>query len=82
MMKEQDVRQWIAGYIAELLDLAEDDIKPDREFQEYGLDSADAIIIGGALEERFDTEIDATLFLRNDNIDRLIADLARSGLLE
>jgi phthiocerol/phenolphthiocerol synthesis type-I polyketide synthase B len=81
MMMERDVRQWIAGYIAELLDLPVDDIKPDREFDSYGLDSADAIIIGGALEEQFDIEIDATLFLRNSTIDALIADLRASGLL-
>ncbi len=80
-MREQDLRQWIATYLADLLDLTPEDIRPDREFDSYGLDSADAIIIGGALEERFDTEVDATIFLRNSTIDGLIDDLRVSGLL-
>jgi acyl carrier protein len=82
MMNEDAVRLWIVAYLAELLDMPAAEIKPTEPFQNYGLDSADAIIIGGALEDQFDVDIDATLFLRNDTIDELIADLRQSGLLE
>lgn len=81
MMNESEVRQWIAGYLAELLDLDVTAIDGAKPFREYGLDSADAVIIGGALEGRFDVEVDATLFLRNECIDDLMADLKSSGLL-
>jgi acyl carrier protein len=81
MMTEHDVRDWITRYLAEFLDLPAAEITPGREFRYYGLDSSDAIIIGGALEDQFDVEIDATLFLRSRNIDDLIADLKRSNLL-
>lgn len=81
-MKEQEVREWIRGYLAEFLDLPAAEILPDHEFDLYGLDSIDAIIIGGALEERFDVEIDATLFLRSRSIDEIVSDLRRSSLLE
>ena len=53
-----------------------------QEFRDYGLDSMDAVVVGGALEERFDVEVDATLFLRNRSIDELMADLRRSRLVE
>lgn len=81
MMSEPDVRQWIVSYLADLLDVPEAEIKPDELFKAYGLDSADAVIIGGALEENFDVEIDATLFLRNESINALIDDLRRSNFV-
>jgi acyl carrier protein len=82
MMKEDDVRTWLVGYLAELLEVGAETIVPGHEFRDYGLDSMDAVVVGGALEERFDVEVDATLFLRNRSIDELIADLRRSRLLE
>jgi acyl carrier protein len=82
MMNEHAVREWIGGYLAEFLDVPATEIVPDRAFDTYGLDSADSIIIGGALEERFDVEIDATLFLRSRTIDEIILDLRRAGMLE
>jgi acyl carrier protein len=81
MLTEQGVREWITGYLAEFLDLPAAEITPGREFRHYGLDSADAIIIGGALEDHFNVEIDATLLLRSRTIDDLIGDLRRSNLL-
>jgi len=81
-MKEDDVRSWLVGYLAEMLDVPPDSIGPGREFSDYGLDSMDAVVVGGALEERFDVEVDATLFLRNRTIDELIADLRRARLVE
>jgi acyl carrier protein len=80
-MKEQDVKDWITGYLAEFLGVPVAEVKPERDFQRLGLDSVDAIMVGGALEDRFDIEVDATLFLRCRNIDELIADLRRSNLL-
>ena len=82
MMKEPEVRRWIVAYLAEILDLPEHDISADEPFKSYGLDSADAVIIGGALEEQFDVEVEATLFLRNETIDAIVADLRRSGFME
>jgi acyl carrier protein len=80
-VNEEAARQWIVAYIAEFLDIPEDRIKADEPLQNYGLDSSDSIIIGGAFEDEFNVEIDATLFLRNDNIDDLIDDLRESGLM-
>ena len=82
MMKELDVREWIVTYLADILDMPVPEIRFDETFMNYGLDSADAVIIGGALEEQFDVEVDATVFLRNETIDDLIDDLRRSELLE
>ena len=74
-MDELEVRAWLVSYIADFSSLPEGDIQPDKDFADFGLDSVDSVIIGGALEEKFDIEVDASIFLRNDNIDQLIEDL-------
>ncbi len=81
-MNEVEVRAWLAAYIAEFCSLPEADILPDKEFADFGLDSVDSVIIGGALEERFDVEVDASIFLRNSNIDELIEDLRQLRLIK
>jgi acyl carrier protein len=81
MLEEEAVRRWIIEYLAEFLDIPVEEVRSDRPYQAYGLDSADSVLVGGALEERFDVEIDATVFLRNDTVDALIADLRNSGLI-
>lgn len=80
-LDESEVRAWATNHLAEFLGRSPDEIEPHLPLQSLGLDSVDTVLIGGALEERFDVEIDATLFLRNDSIDAIIVDLKRSGLI-
>ena len=47
-----------------------------------GLDSVDAVGMGGALEEHFGIEVDANIFLRNSTINEMIADLKSTGIVE
>ncbi len=82
MLEEGAVRRWITEYLAEFLDLPIEEVQSDQPYQAYGLDSADSVLVGGAFEDQFDVEIDATVFLRNDSIDELIADLRNLGLIE
>lgn len=79
--EEADVRQWVVAHIAELVDRPPEEIGQDTPLDALGLESVDAVLIGGALEERFDIEVDATLFLRNSSIDAIITDLRRAGIL-
>jgi acyl carrier protein len=80
-IREQDVKEWLVGYLAEFLEVPVGEVDPTQDFHRLGLDSVDAIMVGGALEDRFDIEIDATLFLRCRNIDELLGELRRSSLL-
>lgn len=84
-MKKLDANHavtWISAYLSDFLDLPEDMMTPESDFADLGLDSADSIIIGGAFEEAFDVEVDAALFLRNENLQGLIEDLRSSGFIE
>ncbi len=81
-MDEVAVRTWLVSYIADFCSLQESEIDPEMEFANFGLDSVDSIIIGGALEEKFDVEIDASIFLRNNNMNELIEDLRQLRLIK
>lgn len=81
MMNEDDVKSWTVGFLAKLLEADPDSIKNDVSFNVLGLSSVNAVVMAGAMEEHFDVEIDAALFLRNSTIDNLIEDLKASGLV-
>ncbi len=81
-MTQAALRDWLHSHFADHLNKPAEHIDFKSDFADLGLDSADAVIAGGYLEEHFDVEVDATLFLRNRNIDDLIADMVRTGLVD
>jgi len=81
MLKADAVRAWITEFLVSLLGVEAATIKGDARFHNLGLDSVDAVVMAGALEEHFGTEIEATLFLRNSTIDELLADLKANGIV-
>jgi phthiocerol/phenolphthiocerol synthesis type-I polyketide synthase B len=82
MLDSELVRTWIVDFLVSLLKSDHGEIKGDTRFNVMGLDSVDAVVMAGAMEEHFDVELDAALFLRNSTIDSLIADLKSSGIAE
>lgn len=76
------LREWLHNHFADHLSKPIEDIDFTADFADLGLDSADAVITGGYLEEHFDIEVDATLFLRNRNVEDLIADMVQAGLVD
>ncbi|ETD87772.1 acyl carrier protein [Rhodobacter capsulatus YW2] len=81
MLNETAVRTWITDFLVSLTGAEAAAITGDAPFYNLGIDSVDAVVMAGAMEEHFGTEIEATLVLRNATIDELIADLRESGLL-
>ena len=82
MLKVDDVRAWIVNFLVDLLDADPVNIKGDTRFHAIGLDSVDAVVMAGAMEEHFAVELEAGLFLRNSTIDGLLADLQANGIVE
>jgi acyl carrier protein len=76
------LRNWLHGYLAEHVNKAAEDIDFSQNFADFGMSSVDAVIASGYLEEHFDIEVDATLFLRNRNIHELITDMVQTGLVD
>lgn len=82
MLKAEAVKLWIIDFLVTLLDIDRAEIKGDTRFHVMGLESVDAVVMAGAMEEHFDIEVNATLFLRNSTIDGLLADLQANGVVE
>jgi acyl carrier protein len=77
-----DLSDWLHSYLADHLNKPAESIDFNANFTDLGMSSADAVITAGYLEEHFDIEVDATLFLRNRNIQELIADMVQTGLVD
>ena len=69
------VRDQLLSHIADLLDMPVEQIDPARDLAEYGLDSADAVLMAGALEEILGREVDPAILLRSRSVAGVIEEL-------
>lgn len=74
-MNEQQLRDWIRGHLAQRVGVAGEEIAFDRTLGDYGLDSVDAVLMAGELEEAFGIEIDPAAFIQFDTFEQMIAAL-------
>ena len=49
MLTQDKLTQMLRGYVADLLDMDVAEIDPERNLVDYGLDSADAVLLAGAV---------------------------------
>ena len=63
------VRSWMVGYMSDLLTLAPDQIDPTAQFDAYGMDSIEAVVMAGVMEEEFGVVIEPTLLLEYPSIE-------------
>lgn len=66
------LRAVLVEELAAILQISQSDVDTARPFDEYGLDSTDAVIVVGVIEERLQTELDPELFLQNRTIDAVV----------
>ncbi|NEQ43488.1 MAG: acyl carrier protein [Leptolyngbya sp. SIOISBB] len=71
MHSVSDVRQWLAVYLAELLEIEEDEVDTSVPFDRYGLDSSAAVGMTGDLEDWLGCEIDPTVIYDYPTVDAL-----------
>jgi acyl carrier protein len=71
----ENARRWACAYLAHLLDRPAGEIDLFRPLSEYGLDSVDAVVMAGEMEEHFGVEIDPATFLRQASVGELITEL-------
>ena len=67
------VRAWMVGYVRSVLDLPADRPDTAARFDTYGLDSVEAVIMAGVMEEEFGVTVDAMEFFNNPSIDQFAA---------
>ena len=75
----KEIKNWCVSYIAEILEVASNEIDTTVPFDRYGLDSSAAITLTGDLEEWSGLELDPTLMYDYPTIDTLAEYLAQSN---
>ncbi|HSZ73449.1 MAG TPA: acyl carrier protein [Rhizomicrobium sp.] len=80
-MTESAVRNWVRRHLAKVLGVAPDEIAFDRTLGHYGLDSVDAVLMAGEMEEALRIEIDPASFLQYENFEQMIAALESENAL-
>lgn len=69
--------RWCVAFVAEMLERPPGDINPDAKFSRIGLDSAMAVQLAVALEERLDIRLDPDAIADHPTITKLVAYLAK-----
>ena len=73
---EQEIDDWLASYVGELLALPSAGIDRDATFESFGIDSANAIGISGELQEWLGVSIDPEIAYQYPTIRSLACYLA------
>ncbi|MGD1896238.1 MAG: acyl carrier protein [Phormidesmis sp.] len=71
----EEVRTWLADYLADLLEVEGDEIDTSLSFDQYGLDSSTAVGITGDLSDWLNQDIDPVLLYDYPTIDALVEHL-------
>lgn len=71
-----EIKQWIATRVGREVGVAPDDLDPGRSFDSYGLDSLNAAMIAGELEDWSGCSLSATLLFECPTVDTLASYLA------
>jgi acyl carrier protein len=72
-------REWIVGYLADILQVDHTEVDLAKGLDSFGLDSVDAVIMGAAMEEEFGIELDPTVFIEHRNFQGVLEWLSGGG---
>lgn len=75
------IRRMLIRELAAILQIDESQIDTSKPFDEYGLDSTDAIIVVGLVEEQIGMDLEPELLLQNRTVDEVVNSLKRLGRL-
>lgn len=67
---------WCVAYVAEMLEVAPNAIKPNTKFSRIGLDSAMSVQLAAALEERLGIALSPDVIADHPTISQLVAHLS------
>lgn len=76
------VREWVIEYLSRVLQIDRRDVDLRKGLGAFGLDSVDALIMAGELEEHFGVEIEPTVLLEFDSFQGMLDAWKRGGRSE
>ena len=80
-MTKETIQNWLVEKISEQLNMNIAEITVHEELAAYGLDSMDAVMISGELEEMLDLELPSTILWDYPTIDSISTHLIELKLL-
>jgi 8-amino-7-oxononanoate synthase len=78
--KAEAIQGWLIDKLAEVLEIEPNQIDVGQDFEEYGLESAEAINLSGDLEDYLSCRLPPTLLWDYQNIETLAQHLAKVNL--
>ena len=76
-----DIQAWLVSYIAELLEIETNGIDIAIPLEHYGLDSSEAVVLSGDLQDWLGCDLDPELLLDHPTIEALTQYLTEEGIL-
>ena len=73
---ENDIREWMIGYVGKVLAVPAENFPTGATFDSYGLDSVEAVVMAGVMEEEFGIQIDPIELFDHPSVDQFAAALA------
>jgi len=67
------LRSWMAKYICGVLGLDPATFSPAERFDVYGLDSVEAVIMAGVMEEEFQVIVDPHQFFETPSVEQFVS---------
>lgn len=72
-LSEEALKAWMREYILKMLSLDETTFDSAARFDAYGLDSVEAVVMAGVMEEEFGVPIEPALLFDHPSIDSFAA---------
>lgn len=67
------LRAWLVDYVTSIIDVPAQSLPTDQPFTSYGLDSVEAVVMAGVLEEEFGVPVDPVQLFEHPSIDEFVA---------
>lgn len=64
----ETVQNWMADYICSVLDVQRENFPMDTNFDSFAMDSVEAVIMAGMMEEQFLVQVDPILLFDHPNV--------------
>ncbi|MEU3201996.1 MULTISPECIES: acyl carrier protein [unclassified Streptomyces] len=70
-MTDQAVQEWLVEKVAHKLGVPQSEVNPDQYFDEFDLDSTEALVLSGELENWLGFELETTALWYHPTINEL-----------
>jgi 8-amino-7-oxononanoate synthase len=78
-IEHEALKDWLIKYISKRCDIPASELHTHIPFDEFGIDSVQAVQITAELEQQFDIPVEPTALFEFNTIDHLVAHLASCG---